>query len=263
MNPFVHSTAARRYAQARPHYHPVAITLIRDFLPVDWPVQRALDVACGTGQSCVALKGLAQEIVGTDSSPEMLAEATVHPSIRYVEATAEDLPFPDQYFDLITVSSAFHWFDRDKFLAEANRVLAVGHWLVIYDNSFKGIMKGNPDFAKWMQASYMERYPCPSRHWSPLTEGEAEACGFRFARNESYSNDIMFDVKGLARYLTTQSNIIAAVEEAGRESLDEVCEWLESSLRAMFGPQQGTFAFGGTIWYLEKSRTTESNATSG
>lgn len=39
------------------------------------------------------------------------------------KGTAEDLPFPDGSVDLITASSAAHYFDMSKFMAEANRVL--------------------------------------------------------------------------------------------------------------------------------------------
>ncbi|MDD2237437.1 MAG: class I SAM-dependent methyltransferase [Kiritimatiellae bacterium] len=251
MNPFVHSTAAQRYAQARPYYHPVAIGLVKAFLPLDWPVRRALDVACGTGLSCVALKELAGQIVGTDNSLEMIAEASSDPAIQYLHAPAEDQPFPNGHFDLITVSSAFHWFDRVEFLAEANRLLPMNHWLVIYTNWFEGKMKGNPKFGAWMKSSYLERYPCPPRHWSSLTEAEAETGGFCFVGNETYSNDISFTIEGLTNYLTTQSNIIAAVED-DRESLSDVRDWLKSSFGSMFGAEEETFDFGGTIWYLKK-----------
>lgn len=36
---------------------------------------------------------------------------------------AEELPFADSSADLVTAMSAFHWFDRPRFLQEAHRVL--------------------------------------------------------------------------------------------------------------------------------------------
>lgn len=36
---------------------------------------------------------------------------------------AEELPFTDSSVDLVTAMSAFHWFDRPRFLQEAHRVL--------------------------------------------------------------------------------------------------------------------------------------------
>lgn len=251
LNPFIHRAAAQRYAHARPYHHPVVIERILDYLRLERPMRRALDVACGTGLSCHALTEMVGGVVGIDSSSAMLSEAAAGGTIRYVASTAEDLPFQDGSFDIITVSSAFHWLDRGQFLLEANRLLPRRHWLIVYTNHFNARMKGNPAFEEWMHGTYYANFPSPPRNWSPLTEAEAGQHGFCFARNESYSNDVDFGAENLGRYLTTQSNIIAAVER-GKTSLEEVCQWLNASLEPFFldGPQ--TFEFGGTIWYLQK-----------
>ncbi|HIJ65080.1 MAG TPA: class I SAM-dependent methyltransferase [Candidatus Hydrogenedentes bacterium] len=251
MNPFVHKTAAGRYAESRPYYHPHAVARVRDYLKLEWPVGRALDVACGTGQSCHVLKSMAQIIVGTDIAAEMLDEACANDGIRYVRAAAEQLPFPDEHFDLITASSAFHWFERKRFLDEANRLLPASHWLVVYTNGFMGRMKENAEFARWMQGAYLKRYPPPPRHGAPLSEVEAAAAGFSFPHAEDYANDVVFSTEELAHYLTTQSNIIAAVEK-GNETLERVCDCLYESLELLFPRRRCTFEFGGTIWYLQK-----------
>lgn len=49
------------------------------------------------------------------------------------KGTAEDLPFPDGSVDLITASSAAHYFDESKFMAEANRVLKPGGCIALMD----------------------------------------------------------------------------------------------------------------------------------
>lgn len=41
----------------------------------------------------------------------------------YRKGTAEELPFPDGSVDLLTAASAAHWFDQQRFLLEAGRVL--------------------------------------------------------------------------------------------------------------------------------------------
>ena len=255
MNPFVFKTAAQRYAEARPYYHSEVIALVKAYLHVDQPVERALDVACGTGQSCAVLKSLAHRIIGTDISPAMLAMAPVDQAIEYIEASAERLPFPDERFDLITVSSAFHWFQREIFLEEANRLLPIGHWLVIYENNFQGgRMKGRPDFSEWFQSRYLAQFPTSKRNGEPLEDWQAEVAGFRFANRQCYSNEVNFTKEGLVHYLATQSNIIDAVER-GAWSLEGVYEWLHSSLAPFFTGQEAVFEFGGAIWYLQKTRS--------
>lgn len=49
------------------------------------------------------------------------------------KGTAEELSFPDGSVDLITASSAAHYFDKSKFMAEANRVLKPGGCIILVD----------------------------------------------------------------------------------------------------------------------------------
>lgn len=53
------------------------------------------------------------------------------------KGTAENLPFPDGSVDLITASSAAHYFDESKFMAEANRVLKPGGCIALMDFTFQ------------------------------------------------------------------------------------------------------------------------------
>jgi SAM-dependent methyltransferase len=220
------------------------------FLRLSEAVPRALDVACGTGQSTVALKAIASRVVGIDVSREMLARAPLEAGVRYVEAQAEDLPFGDGAFGLVTVALALHWFDRSRFLAEARRVLEPSGWLTIYDNGFFGEMKGNPKHERWYREDYLARYPIPPRNKEPLTEDQRRKHGLRLLGKEGYNNEVSFSVEELSGYLVTQSNVIAAVE-SGAESLEDVREWLVGSLAPVFGRARGTFRFGGTIEYLQ------------
>ncbi|XP_071756919.2 putative methyltransferase DDB_G0268948 [Centroberyx gerrardi] len=86
----------------------------------------AVDLGCGTGQNSQLLAPHFQEVVGMDISECQLEEARAvpgYPNITYRKGTAEELPFPDGSVDLLTAASAAHWFDQQRFLAEASRVL--------------------------------------------------------------------------------------------------------------------------------------------
>jgi hypothetical protein len=57
------------------------------------------------------------EVTGLDRSPELLAAAreldvATGAGVRYVEALAEKLPFPDASFDVVCAGQCWHWFDR-------------------------------------------------------------------------------------------------------------------------------------------------------
>lgn len=253
-NYFTSRSAAERYAKGRPYFHPEVMRRIRERISRAWPVQRAIDVACGTGLSTVALMPLAKEIVATDAAAEMIRQAPVDPRITYIVAAAEALPVPDDAFDLLTVCSALHWLDAQTFFREAWRVLhgggESGH-MVIYDNAFSGEMEGNPAFGKWVRDSYLTTYPSPPRARIRMPEA-AEEMGFRSLGEEQYENGVSFSLETLVEYLITQSNVIAAVE-GGRQSLDEVRAWCIEGVRPFFcGEVERTFTFVGPIWYFVK-----------
>ena len=191
-------------------------------------------------------------MIGTDLSLAMLTAADKDTTLKYVGAKAEELPFADSAFDLVMVALAFHWFERERFLAEARRVLRTDSWLVIYNNGFLGTMTENPAFAHWLRDSYITRYPSPPRRSEPFTEEDAAKLGFDFARREHYQSDVVFGLQELVAYLLTQSNLIAVIEE-GSESIEGVRAWLNRELAPLFPTTHGTFQFGGTIWYLQRA----------
>ena len=59
----------------------------------------------------------------TDASASQIAQADPHPRIHYRVASAEHSGLSSHSVDLITVAQALHWFDLDRFYAEARRVL--------------------------------------------------------------------------------------------------------------------------------------------
>ncbi|MGL4611584.1 MAG: class I SAM-dependent methyltransferase [Trueperaceae bacterium] len=225
---------------------------IKAFLKLEFPLASALDVACGTGQSTRALSAIAREVTGTDLSEEMLtfAKQEETTNIHYVQSPAEQLPFPDATFDLITVSLAFHWFDRKRFFLEAARGLKDKGWLVIYSNNFASMMKANPDFEPFAKNVYLQRYS-PPRNSETFTLEDVKRFGFAFASHETYSNEISFTPETLANYLMTQSNVIAKLE-GGSEHAEDIYTWLIKALTPLMPEGHGFFTFKGDVLYLQK-----------
>lgn len=95
------------------------------------PNARVLDLCCGTGDMTLALRRQAGEsrakILGVDFSHAMLQRASAKSagtSLRWLEADALCLPFPDQQFDLITAAFGFrNLADYDAGLREIVRLL--------------------------------------------------------------------------------------------------------------------------------------------
>ena len=57
--------------------------------------------------------------------------------------------------------------------------------------------------------------------------------------------------EALVAYLTTQTNVVAAVEE-GRESVVSASQWLLSQVVPFFANSSATFVFATRAWYLRK-----------
>src|SRR5690606_29054806 len=127
---------ARRYARSRPNAHRQVMDLIREPLQLGANVSLAADIACGTGMSTVALRTLAEQVIGVDPSRGMLAQAPATPGVTWSCAGAEQLPLADESVDLMTVCNGFHWFQRAEFLREARRTLKPRCPLVVYEVSF-------------------------------------------------------------------------------------------------------------------------------
>ncbi len=253
MNYFTPQSAAGRFAIGRPYFHPIVVGRIKDFFLIKEPLPFALDVGCGTGLSTVALKALAEKVAGIDASAAMVALAPNEKGVGYFVGCAEELPFRENQFEIMTLSQAFHWLDRDKFFEEASRVLRPGGWLVVYDNYFSGRIAGNSVFEKFY-GEYLKNYPITPRAKTDFTPENTNPYGFDLLREERFENTVDFDLEGLVDYLVTQSNVIARVE-GGDESIDEVCKWLKLQLKPVFKNRQNhQFIFNAPIWYLQLNR---------
>jgi demethylmenaquinone methyltransferase/2-methoxy-6-polyprenyl-1,4-benzoquinol methylase len=102
---------------------------------------RVLDLCCGTGDMTFALNRRASssgaQILGADFSHAMLQRATVKGDgtrVKWIEADALSLPFPDSSFDLITAAFGFrNLADYDVGLREIVRLLRPGGQCGILD----------------------------------------------------------------------------------------------------------------------------------
>ncbi|MEO3889348.1 class I SAM-dependent methyltransferase [Nonomuraea sp. B5E05] len=108
------------------------------------PVGLALDAACGTGRFAAALAGRGHQIIGVDSSPDMLARARERvPEGDFRLGPLDRLPVEAASVDLIVCSLALtHVPSLDPVLAEFARVLRPGGHVVISDIHPEGVARG-------------------------------------------------------------------------------------------------------------------------
>lgn len=251
-NYFSPQTAAERYAKGRPRFHSFVIEKIGKFLAPRKSLALALDVGCGTGLSSVALKEISESVVGIDVSAAMLKQAKKHERVEYILASAENLPLSGDKFDLITISQAIHWVDKEKFFAEADRVLKPDSLIIAYDNYFQGQMLDNPAFNDWYKNEFLRNYPIPPRGRRAFDRASENKQDFVLEHEEFNENTLEFSAEELVNYLVTISNVIALVEN-GTEPIEEVYEWLTASITPFFDGAKKDFAFINPIWYLRRN----------
>lgn len=94
------------------------------------PQTAILDLCCGAGQTTRYLVEKSDRVTGLDASPFAIQRAQKNvPQADYIEAFAENMPFPDATFDLVHTSVALHEMKPEQLqaiLKEVYRVLQPG-----------------------------------------------------------------------------------------------------------------------------------------
>ena len=96
------------------------------------PGERVLDVATGTGNAALPAAARAAQVTGIDLTPELFEVARARAAeqqaqIELVVGDAEDLPFPDDSFDVVLSAFGVQYAPRrDTTVAELVRVCRLG-----------------------------------------------------------------------------------------------------------------------------------------
>jgi ubiquinone/menaquinone biosynthesis C-methylase UbiE len=244
-NPFAAPGVGAVYAHGRPYHHPRSLARIREYVGAA-PVDRALDLACGTGMSTVALAEQAGFVIGVDRSPAMLVAARTAPNAAYIRGQAERLPFPAATFGAVTCCSGIHWFDQTRAFAELHRVLEPDGWVGLYDHYFMKVPAAG--FKAWTRTLF-ERYPLPPRA-KQVGDPRAETpAGFRLVGEELFEDPIAMTHDEFVDYQLTVSHCVAAVERG--EPRADVRAWVAETSAPLFaGHATQTVAFLGSITCL-------------
>lgn len=131
---------ARNYATSDVHAKGASLARMVELVEPqsDW---LALDIATAAGHTALTFAPHVEAVVATDLTPEMVALAAEraaelgHDNVRTQLADAEDLPFDEATFDLVTCRIAPHHFPNPEvFISEVSRVLRTGGTFAMVDN---------------------------------------------------------------------------------------------------------------------------------
>jgi ubiquinone/menaquinone biosynthesis C-methylase UbiE len=137
---------------------------LRDISP--GPGATALDVATGGGHTALWLARRGWKVTAGDLAPRMLenarklcAEAGFAVETRLFPA--EEMPFPDASFDLVTVRVAPHHFSSpERFVGETARVLKPGGHFLLIDGT---VPDDDPETEEWLHRVEKWRDPSHAR----------------------------------------------------------------------------------------------------
>jgi ubiquinone/menaquinone biosynthesis C-methylase UbiE len=187
--------AAADYAASQVHAKGESLARLVELVQpkLSW---RVLDIATGAGHTALAFAPRVAKVTASDITDAMLAETKRLAAecglanVRVAQAHAEDLPFPDTSFDLVTCRLAAHHFAKPAaFVAESLRVLMPGGIFALVDN----ISPEDTSLARAYNAFEKLRDPSHTRclslaEWIDLLA----SAGFEIAHTEAIDQEIAF-----------------------------------------------------------------------
>ncbi|MBD5534282.1 MAG: class I SAM-dependent methyltransferase [Lachnospiraceae bacterium] len=248
---FDYRRIAEGYAKDRPFLHGQVMERLTNKMQKHY--QNGLDVGCGAGLSTKALRQVCDRVTGTDISEEMVRAASAlytEPEYSFVLAGAEEIVAPPDTYDIVTAAGVINWIDEKKFLSQMAGVMKEGGLLLVYDFWISGRMEGKPAFTEWYEKEYVKEFPKPPRKERVWTKEDTEAFHFELLCQETYSMECEMSMEQFVRFMLLQSNVIAQVEEKGKD-IETVRQYFEESARPYFMPgMKEKLIFDGYSWYL-------------
>lgn len=149
------------YLKARPTYPDELFAHLARLAPsrkVCW------DCATGNGQAAISLAEHFEKVIATDGSLEQIEKAIPKAGVEYRVGTAEESGLKNGSVDLITVATAAHWFNHEKFYAEALRVAKPNGVLAVWTYSEAKISAEIDELMTWFMYTYLHDY-WPDGRW--------------------------------------------------------------------------------------------------
>ena len=205
---------------------------------------RVLDVATGAGHTGLYLASLGHVVVLADLAAPMLERARQTALERGLQVetrqhAAEEFPYADGSFDLVTCRVAAHHFSSPKsFVREAARVLKPGGYFLLIDGS---VEDDQPEAEEWLHA--VEKGRDPSHHRFLTPRAWSELCRAQGLAPEQVGLT-PFKQPDLNWYFET-----AATSPENRQKVLELVARAPASARTLFrlGSEEGKI-----VWWWQR-----------
>lgn len=229
------SVKADLYARYRPRYPARLFDFILDQVKER---NQAWDCATGNGQTALELAKHFKMVSATDISGKQLENAVQTSNIFYSLQPAEQTNFPDNNFDLITVSQALHWFDFDKFYNETKRTAKKKAWIAAW---MYALLKISPGIDELIHAHH---YGTLEKHWDKERKFvDLNYTSIPFPFDEitcpSFQIEYAWTIDELEGYLNTWSALQKFITDKGYNPVDELIGrikplWTTTAMKVIF-----------------------------
>ena len=221
------SSHSQDYSKYRPGYPPELYKFLQELCSEN---NRAWDCGTGNGQVAGELSNFFKQVYATDISVNQLASAVQKPNIHYSKQPAEKTSFSNDYFDLLTVGQAVHWFDFETFYSEVKRLLKRDAIIAIFGYS---LFRSDPKTNVIIDHFYNN---IVGPFWQPerrYLEKNYKTITFPFEEIPAplFTMKQQWSFERLVGYLNTWS----AVKSYEREKGENPVEIIKSDLSSSFG----------------------------
>jgi SAM-dependent methyltransferase len=225
------SRQAADYAKFRPRYPREMFEYLGTVAP---SCKLAWDCGTGNGQAAIQLAEVFDRVIATDASEKQIANAQPHERVEYRVTPAENSGIQSGVLDLIMVAQALHWFDLDRFYAEAQRVLKPNGILTA---SAYNLLQIEPAIDEIVNRYY---YEVVGPFWPPerkLIENFADlSLPFCKIDPPKFEMTAQWNLDHLIGYLGTWSATQRFIAARGRDPLDQIAD----ELRSVWGASRET-----------------------
>lgn len=212
------SAHAEEYAKYRPLYPDELYQFLLRQVELK---NAALDCGTGNGQSAAVLAEYFTTVEATDISQKQIDHALVKSNLHYHVCPAEQTPFADNQFDLITCATAIHWFQFDHFFSEMKRV---GKDKAIFACwAYDLVRTDQPALNQLIDEFYWKKI---HNYWDPErlhVDAKYKTIPFPFEEipNPGFTTKLDWNLKTLEGYLNTWSAVQHYIKKNQQNPVDE------------------------------------------
>lgn len=217
------------YIKYRPSYPKTVLEFLIDECNLTKD-QIIADVGSGTGLLSKLFLNYGNSVFGVEPNQAMREAAEkylkTYSNFHSVSGTAEATTLANHSVDMITVGTAFHWFDMNKTKIEFRRILKIGGWVLLVWNvrnvEASALLRDYED----LLLRYGTGYKNSSARKFDKT-AVAEFFNPNEMKTKSYPNSQQFDWEGLKGRLLSTSYSLRPGDDKYEEMLKELSNIFE------------------------------------